>query len=339
MISATNHAFSSVKKPKALKMKKVLIGLLVLVTIAIIAAYMIVPRVIYSMVTDFEPWTFERVLEDTTWVSTYEIGEYRSPEDYGYDQTEEVTFESVFDKVKLSAWYVPSSGSDSTIVMIHGRTSNRLKTMKYLELFQETGIDTMYNVFIVDMRNSGKSENGMKTYMGYKFAEDIYSSLDYLKREKGQQHFTLYAFSMGAIATYTTFGREDLDMSAFDVNKIIIDSPLSDVAGVLKYRSDGMGLPTFIYDNAIELVAEEIDGYLYKMNMSEQLKGVDIPILVIQSNHDTSTPASYTKAEIEKLNRPSIQTWFMDSAEHVRIFKHPEYNRMYTQKVSDFLRN
>lgn len=320
-------------------MKKILIGILLFLLLLISVGFFYVPRYTLEMITEYEPFTFERVLGDSTWIAEYEIGEYDHPEDFGYVNSEEVAFESAMDGLKLNAWYVPATTpTDSTIFLIHGRTSNRLKTMKYLELFKDKGLDSLYNVFIADMRNSGKSENA-STYMGYKFAEDLAGGLKYLSEEKGQKHFILYGFSMGAMATFTFFGRDDLDASAYDIRKIIVDSPLTDVETLLRENASGMGLPDFLIDNTMEDLNEKTNNYASKLKMGPQMKNVDIPMLIIQSNHDQTTPARHTKEQLTMLQDQKVTTWFMDSAHHVKLYTHPKYRETYADKVNDFIRN
>ncbi len=319
-------------------MRKALPAIVIVLIFLGIGAYITIPKVIYKMVTEFEPYTFERVLGDTALIADYQIGAYRSPVDYGYDDTEEVTFMST-DSVLLSAWFVPCrKQTDSTLFLIHGRTSNRLKTMKYLQLFKETGIDTLYNFFIADFRNSGKSTTGVSTYMGYKFAEDLAAGLKYLKEQKQQEEFTLYGFSMGAMAIYTFIGRDDLNAESFDIDRIIIDSPLSNVDANLMLRGNELGLPDFLVERGVRRLADATDGFSTQMYMSNLMKGSEIPLLLIQSNHDISTPASFTREELNKLNSPHITSWFMDSAAHVKLYTNPNYREKYTKLVSEFLR-
>ncbi|MEL7146380.1 MAG: alpha/beta hydrolase [Bacteroidota bacterium] len=319
-------------------MKKVLFAIVIIVLVVICVAYLYVPQFAYQKITDFEPFTFERVLGDTAWVSEYEIGDYRKPEDYGYSVVEEVGFTSAQDKLQLSGWYIPATKEvDSTILVVHGRTSNRLKTMKYLELFKATGLDSLYNFFIPDMRNSGKSE-ASSTYMGYDFAEDIAGAVNYLAAEKDQQHFVLYSFSMGAMATFVYLHRQELGAGKRDIQRIIVDSPLTDVPGVLRLGSDKLGLPEVLYDETFELFNEAINGYAGELQMGSLLQQSNIPLFVIQSNHDATTPAMHTREQLAKLNGKQITTWFVDSVNHVKIYTHPLYREAYTSKVNSFLR-
>ena len=132
--------------------------------------YLVLPYIIVQQITDFEPHTFESVLNDSSRRANYGIGMNSKPEDYGF-QSEEINFQS-FDGIKLNSWYIPcKKPSNRSIVFVHGRTSNRLKTMTYLALIDSLDLDTMYNVFIPDLRNSGRSQ-ASETFMGYKFAEE-----------------------------------------------------------------------------------------------------------------------------------------------------------------------
>lgn len=318
--------------------KKILIGV-VLLTVIGWGAYSFIISTMISMVKDYDPFTFEFVLQDSVLLEKYGLTTQDHPEDYGFDNVEEVTFYSSLDKLELNGWYVNSSPlSTKTVLIIHGRTSNRLKTMKYLQLFKEIGLDTVYNFFIPDMRNSGKSTPA-STYMGYKFAEDLLGGLDYLQETKSQDSFVIYGFSMGAMATSAMLARTDLDEPRDKIEKIIFDSPLADVKGNIQKSAKEMGLPNIIFEKAFEGLSAEMNNYGENMKIGYQLKNVDIPILIIQSNHDKTTPVYLTKAQLETLkDKDNIQTWFMDSLDHVQLYI-PELNRKeYTARVASFLR-
>ncbi len=102
---------------------------LVVAVIALLAvagtAYVIVPRYALELIKNYDPYTFERVLEDDTIKINYAIYNNISPADYGFDAYEEVTYSSIFDGNQLSSWYVPTKESSKrTILIIHGRWSN-----------------------------------------------------------------------------------------------------------------------------------------------------------------------------------------------------------------------
>lgn len=315
-----------------------LISILIIVIIGWIA-YLFIINTMVKMVKDYEPHTFEKVFKDSLMRVKYGITNQKNPNDYGYENVEDVVFYSTLDSLKLSGWYVNSAPeSKTTVLLIHGRTSNRLKTMKFLQLFKETGLDSIYNFFIPDLRNSGKS-TPTSTYMGYKFAEDIHGSLSFL-REKGQKKFILYGFSMGAMAICTMLDRKDLKYSNGSILKVILDSPLSDAKANVKVNAKKMGIPNFIFKNSYEIFSKEMNGYSERMAIGIQLKNIALPILIMQSNDDNETPVSLIKNQLKLLaDKSNIEIWFMDGPKHVMIYTHEDYKEEYTKKVAEFLKS
>ncbi len=104
--------------------------------------------------------------------------------------------------------------------------------MKYLELFQSAGIDTLYNVMIPDLRNSGRPQPDV-TMTGFEFAEDIATNMLWLSENKQQTDIVLYGFSMGAMAVATLVNRSELvdqiNNAGINISKIILDSPVANV--------------------------------------------------------------------------------------------------------------
>ena len=220
-------------------MKKKLIIIFAILIALLIIAYLFVPHIAVNMITDYEPYTFEKVLTDPELCEKYGIFTNTKPEDYGFE-SDEIDFKSL-DGIMLNSWYIPAKKTSShCLLLIHGRTSNRLKTMKYLSLIDSLQLDTLYNIFIPDLRNSGKSQSA-KTYMGYKFGEDVIASMLMLNNEYKQDTLLLYGFSMGAMATLVAIGRDDLVKQYTNKNivieYIILDSPLVNVKETIRYET------------------------------------------------------------------------------------------------------
>ena len=324
-------------------MKKFLVILVVIITALAVAVYFIVPGVIVGMITSYEPYTFEYVVENDSLPETYGIYDNRSPADYGFENFEEVDFSSYLDSLPLNGWYVSSApNSSKCIVMVHGRTSNRLKTMKYLQLFHETGLDTIYNVFIPDLRNSGKS-SASSTFMGYKFAEDVAGSLQFINQNFNQDSVILFGFSMGAQASAGFMHRPALNGILADrsihIEKLIFDCPLSNVKATLKVNADEMGLPGFIFEKAYGQFCEEIENYCDNQALSVQLADIETPVLILASTDDTTTPYSILQFEMTKLQDNSfIHLEEFSGIQHVRIYQDEAHQARYTQLVDEFIR-
>ncbi len=324
-------------------MKKFLRISSVAVLLLLVAAWFVVPRYILGMITNYEPFTFERVLDSEEWRASYGIFDKEHPRDYGFDNVEELDYLTVEEDVQLNGWYVETTApAEKCLVLIHGRTSNRLKTMKYLELFKATGLDSVYNFFIPDLRNSGKSQIA-KTYMGYKFGEDLAASLLTLNKEKGSSDFVLYGFSMGAMAIATLLGREDLvslmNDNSIKVNQLILDSSLSNVKETLRVNSQNLGLPGFLFDQSFALYGDAINGFGEQMRFGYLLNGVEQPILVLHTRNDNRTPFAILTKELELLSdKANIETHFFDGPRHVRIYQTDSLKLKYQSIIEGFLR-
>ena len=316
---------------------RILIGLVIVV---IAGFYFFVKPYFVGLITDYDRYSFEYVLENDTLRADYGLTDQTSPIDYGF-LFEEINFPTLTDGLKLNGWYVPAKkqGVEQTLIINHGRTSNRLKTLKYLELVADYGIDTLYNVFIPDLRNSGKSEEA-KTALGYEFAEDITASMKMLKDQYGQKEFVLWGFSMGAMASAITVNRPDLveyqKANGIKVNKLILASPLSNVKETSWVEGQRMGIPRFIFDAAWSGFDGLVDNWTDKMKFSYLLSNNKLPALVLYGNGDATTPAEILEAEID--GQMNVYPVLFQGADHVRIYTRPEFKERYASRVDAFLR-
>lgn len=322
-------------------MKKFLKIFLIIVVVVIAAFYFLVLPKTVSMATDYPRYTFEYVTEDTAMVSDYAIEDNRNPADYGYPNYEEVDYKSLQDDIQLNGWFVPATKDsiNRTLVISHGRTANRLKTMKYLQVIKEFGLDSLYNVFIPDHRNSGKSQEA-STAMGYEFAEDVTAVLKMLKTNYGQDQFVLWGFSMGAMASATAMVRPDLQdfmqQENLKVEKLILASPLSNVYETMATAGADMGIPRFIFDMSYDKFNGVYDGWIDNMKFSYLLGTNPRPTLILYGNGDHTTPAPILESEITGLAH--VEAHVFEGAEHVQLYTQPQHRARYGQLVNDFLR-
>ncbi len=311
----------------------------VIITLIVVLAWHIVPSQIVSMVTTYEPYTFEMVLGDSAMRQNYGIPDASHPSDYGFKDVEVIDFYSALDSLVLNGWFVKSTKPvNHTLIICHGRTSNRLKTMKYLRLIKAQGLDSLYNVFIPDLRNSGKSTPA-PTYMGYAFAEDIAGAIDWLVKEQQQKKISIYGFSMGAMATEILLDRPDLKPYIEDasIEYVILDSPLANVRANLKLSADRMGLPEFIFDRAMDMFNDDVNNYADKMKFRYLLNQNNIPTLILAGSADTTTPIAILKDELAYVDRQELRLVEFEDAQHVRIYQSDQHQEEYKQYVTILL--
>ena len=320
-------------------MKKKLFTIITLLVILIIVIYIFLPRIVVNMITDYEPYTFEKVLTDPEMCEKFGIYNNTKPGDYGFIN-EEIDFQSL-DGTRLNSWYIPAKKkSNHCLMLIHGRTSNRLKTMKFLALIDSLELDTLYNIFIPDLRNSGKSQPE-KTYMGYKFGEDVAASILLLNSKYEQDTFFLYGFSMGAMAILNATGREDLTKLYTDksivIEKFILDSPLVNVKETLKKETKQSHVPGFVFNDVFELYSSEINGFGESMKISSLLNP-DIPALILQSEDDETTMNDVLQLELNSMNNfDKLETVYFQGPGHVQIFQDESTKLKYINSVRSFI--
>ena len=231
--------------------------------------------------------------------------------------------------------------SSKCIVFVHGRTSNRLKTMKYLSLVDSLSLDTTYNIFIPDLRNSGKSQES-KTLMGYKFGEDVTATLLMLIDQYEQDNFLLYGFSMGAMAIGNATGRsalrKQIDEKGIMIEGIILDSPLANVKETLKDQTSMLPLSNIFFPKIIDLYAEQTDDFAENMRLSKLLPN-DIPTLILQSKDDQLTLSKNLELELGRMeDYQNLHVDFFEGPGHVKLFQDEDTRIDYIESIRRFMK-
>lgn len=325
-------------------MKKTAIIIVTGIIIAGIALYSYTKNFVVNSLENYEPYRFSTVLDYDSMRADYGISWHNSPSDYGFETVEEIEFVSFKDSIQLSSWYLPTAkDKNSCIVIAHGRTSNRLKTMKFAEMLRNYGLDTAYNICIPDFRNSGKSE-ASKTYMGYKFAEDIASTVFMLNEKFGFDDFIIYGFSMGAMGTVTALGRDDISeviqQKNIDIKAVILDSPLANVKEIVKYNSKDYPIPLFLVKDGYDKFCAQIGPYGEKLTLHDGIRDYTGPVLILQSVDDAMTPYYILEKELNKLEgREKLYVELFEKSDHVKMYQDSLNHEQYVETVTGFINN
>ena len=106
-----------------------------------------------------------------------------------------------------------------------------------------------------------------------------------------------------------------------------------------------MGAYDFMVQDILENLSDEIclpngDKVFDKMRFSVMLKDVKQPILMLQSEADIATPASFLKEELDILKSKNIKVVYFDNPSkaeftHVRMYIH--HKEQYENLVKEFL--
>jgi fermentation-respiration switch protein FrsA (DUF1100 family) len=149
------------------------------------------------------------------------IGNPVEPSDAPGLPLEEVRF-STADGLRLSGWFVPERGSDSTVIICHGAGANKANFAGYLLLFVGSG----YNALIFDARGHGNSDGHTSTFGLFETA-DVRAAVDWLKTERPRQSVHVYGLgsSMGAM-TLVRAAADDPRIEAVVLDSCFVSAPL-----------------------------------------------------------------------------------------------------------------
>lgn len=296
---------------------------------------------ILNKIKNFPRKTLEQSLKEVMKSKNRMISGKYSPTVYDMEY-EEVEYVSI-DGVKLYGWIIKRSTNQDTIIFVHGRNNNRIFCVKYLQIIEDIDKEKKYNIFIPDLRNSGKSDEA-KTGFGYFFSKDVFSTMKMLKDRFNLNNFILYGFSQGALGSASSlyFFEKEIKENNIKINKMILDSPISNAEKIILYnaRIFNIRIPKIFLILAFIEFNKFIDYNLDKLCLSKVLGKV--PTLILQSKKDQVTPYEIMKNEYKKLkareeNETLQATRFkvFRKGQHVRMYL--AYKEEYTQTINKFL--
>ncbi|UZR92948.1 alpha/beta hydrolase family protein [Chondrinema litorale] len=316
---------------------KILISLSLFLAILLVGTLFLFSLDTFYKTTFFPKLTIDETLSDEKYITELGIGELTSPEKLGL-AVKTIQFES-FDGTKLGAWFIPSkdSSSNQCIIFCHDRHSNRLEGMKFLDAFKKAGLLDKYSILLPDLRNSGVSEDA-KTFIGYKFSEDIITGATVVKSQFGISNFVFFGTGMGATAAAISMRRADMvnHLNSMDIHVegLILDSPISNVKTYITRNNKDIFYP--LVAGSLFLFNRNVEGYMDYMKLSFLIKKTDYPVIILQNIGDETTPTDVLLAELQEI--PDIQLELFDGVEHAGMILHPGYKNRYIELIKTFLK-
>ena len=242
------------------------------------------------------------------------------PSDLGL-KYEEVSFKSS-DGIKLSGWFIPNNKTKKTIIVMHGYPADKANLLGIAEFLSKE-----FNVFLFDFRNFGKSE-GKYTTIGYLEKKDLDGAIKYLQENKNITKVGLYGFSMGGAIALMNDNK--------NVKVIVADSAYARLSNMLKH----MYKPFFILKYPLAYLTK-IYGLIFlgidinKINPVDNIKNIDVPILLIHAGKDSQIPVSEAYL-LHDANKKS-ELWIVENAEHG--MSHVIDTAKYEKRVIEFFKD
>ncbi len=123
----------------------------------------------------------------------FHLTQVHTPLEYGLEY-EVISFPAV-DGLTIHGVWIPSTGSDRAVIILHGHGGSMDWDIQRAPYFHEAG----FNVLLFDFRAHGRSE-GKCTTFGYLERQDVLGAVAFLKQRK-MRRVGLLGFSFGGMAS------------------------------------------------------------------------------------------------------------------------------------------
>ncbi|BCM91665.1 hypothetical protein IAD21_03540 [Abditibacteriota bacterium] len=216
---------------------------------------------------------------------------------------------SARDGAQLKGWFIPSAGSQRTIVIVHGIGSNRGDMLSVVPFLHRAG----FNLFLFDLRGHGES-SGHTTTFGVNEARDVEAAAQWISRQPGGKSIGMLAYSMGGSSVLHAVGENGLP----EVRSIVLDSTFAEFAPLAREQLTFlpekvvvpvMGLLSFYTRLEIGVGLDDIAPRRYIGRISPR------PLLLIHGTGDSLIPSSQARLNYASAKQPKALYW-IDGAEH-----------------------
>lgn len=228
---------------------------------------------------------------------------------------------------KLRYWKLDNpncSGTEETIVYLHGITDSKASGLNYAKAFAET----CRRFFLIDMRRHGESGGKYCTY-GYYEKHDIVKLIDEIESCDPGTKVTLIGVSMGgAIAIQT---------AAIDkrVSRVVAVAPFYDLFSIaLDHEFHQIGIRSSPLLKFMMRRAERIAGFKAEdVSPAKDIKKVEVPVLIVHGKEDKTVKVKYSE-ELAKLNKRA-ELLMVPGAGHADVLE--KGGAAYVEKLLQFL--
>jgi alpha-beta hydrolase superfamily lysophospholipase len=180
------------------------------------------------------------------------------------------------DGIDLEGWFLPSAQAKGIVVLFHGYTSCKANLLPEAKAFHELG----YDAFLVDFRGSGGS-GGWETTIGYKEADDVSRSVEFVQKEWPKKPFVLFGQSMGSAAILRAVSKDGLCPQA-----LVIEYPFDRLLSAVANRFSGK-LPSFPMAHLLVFWGGVQHGFNgFRHNPVDYAREVRCPTLLLHAEKD-----------------------------------------------------
>lgn len=212
----------------------------------------------------------------------------------------------------LSGWLLPIEGAQETLVVLHGWGSNADMMLPLALPFYQAGI----NVLLFDARSHGHSDADTFSSLP-RFAEDIGSAIDWLKREcpARAQKIALLGHSVGAGAVLFEASRRT------DIAAVISVSAFAHPDWMMQRYLQTLHIPAWLRRKIIRYVEWVIEHRLTTFAPINTVCQITCPVLIVHGKDDLVVPVDDARAILRHCPAAHLHLLEIDGAGHRSVDK------------------
>lgn len=229
------------------------------------------------------------------------------------------SFESADGQTSLQGWFFKTKKPISTIIVVHDAGSNRLPFGVEMIDMIEGWLESGYNVFMFDQRNSGTSGGDICSY-GYLEWQDVLGAIAIVKQISVTTNVILYGIGTGCTSSILAYsnlppeGASEKILSEYSANirnlgydksyviGMILDSPAKESDDYIRPEVVQSELLGFITQYSVPYAIRVSSGG-ENISLAAEIARLPIPVLILYGGHDTFIGADKIDQIITERNR------------------------------------
>ena len=229
------------------------------------------------------------------------------------------SFESADGQTSLQGWFFKTKKPISTIIVVHDAGSNRLPFGVEMIDMIEGWLESGYNVFMFDQRNSGTSGGDICSY-GYLEWQDVLGAIAIVKQISVTTNVILYGIGTGCTSSILAYsnlppeGASEKILSEYSANIRNLGYDKSYVIGMIldspAKESDDYIRPEVVQSEPLGFITQYSVPYAIRVSsggenvsLAAEIARLPIPVLIIYGGHDTFIGADKIDQIITERNR------------------------------------
>ncbi|MBC8110366.1 MAG: alpha/beta fold hydrolase [Verrucomicrobia bacterium] len=217
---------------------------------------------------------------------------------------EEITIQS---RSKLAGWYVKVNNPKGTFILFHGYANAKFSMLERANLLRELGYDTL----LIDFEGCGDSE-GNETTVGYREADDVKASVDFVKNT-GENRIFLLGTSMGAVAIMRAIAEKGVKPVA-----VVLECPFGTMHQTVVSRFKLMKVPSFPFAGLLMFWGGiQTNFWAFSHNPDEYARKINCPALLMYGEKDDKVDRTEIDAIFQNLPTKKLIKTFPQSLHNI----------------------